>query len=70
MADADADARIRVATRTHELQRNFDINTFDEALGPAEYRRWRTHLIHVATSAGPDFVAALTHPGDIPPPAD
>ena len=42
---------------------------FSEALGSVDYARWRRELVELASSAGPDFTAALLYKHDIPSPS-
>ena len=66
---ADAVARQRVAAACDALIQRTPLKTFNEAMGSADYARWRRELVELASAAGPDFRAAVLFQNDIPAPA-
>ena len=62
-ADAAAARLRRARDKVHIISAALTIRqpipTFDEAVGPRDYRRWRTELKTVAEACGADFLMAL-----------
>ena len=61
-------ARQRVAESCDALVQRVPFKQFSEPLGSVDYARWRRELVELASSAGPDFTAALLFKHDIPAP--
>ena len=70
MADPADAFRRQVGAAAMQLINNTSTKPLDEKIGAKDWTRLRLEWLNAAAAAGPDFVAALLYPQNIPAAAD
>ena len=70
MADPADAFRRQVGAAAMQLISHNAVTVLDEKIGAKDWTRLRLEWLNAAAAAGPDFVAALLYPNNIPAAAD